>query len=134
MNASARPGLLDGLIADLRGAIGERVELLSLELGAAVDAALRILVLLVAAAIVAVTSWLALWAVAVGLLVEAGWPWAWALLGVAAVNAVAAAAALRHSRRLLPRLGLPATRRRLTWAPAPPPQTTSAEPLPQNIP
>jgi hypothetical protein len=109
-------GALDGLLDDLRGALGERVELLSLELGAAVDAAVRIVVLLVASAIVAVTAWLALWAVAVGLLVEAGWAWAWALLAVAVVNVVATLLALRHARRLLPRLGMPATRRQLSMA------------------
>ena len=121
--AAAPPGAaagLHGLLDDLRGAIGARVELLSLELSGAVDAAVRILVLLVTAAIVAVTAWLALWSVSVGLLVEAGVPWAWALLGVVAINGVAALIALIHARMLLPRLGMPATRRRLTFTPAPP--------------
>ena len=108
-------GGLHGLLDDLRGAVGERVELLSLELSAAVDAAVQILVLLVATAIVAVTAWLAMWAVLVGLLVEAGLGWVWALLAVAALNVVATMVALAYARRLLPRLGMPATRRRLTW-------------------
>jgi hypothetical protein len=117
---------LHGLLDDLRGAVCERIELLSLELSAAVDAAVQILVLLIAAAIVAVTAWLALWAAVVGLLIHVGLAWPWALLLVLLVNLVATFIGLLRARLLLPRLGLPATRRHLTLTPAAPGAATSA--------
>jgi len=118
---------LHGLLDDLRGSIGERIELFSLELRAAVDATIHILVLLITAAIVAATAWIALWAVIVGLLMGAGMAWPWALLLVLAINLIAALTALFCARRLLPRLGMPATRRQLSLLPA---MSTAAAPPP----
>jgi hypothetical protein len=124
-------GALHGLLDDVRGALCERVELLSLELSAAVDAAVQILVLLIAAAVVAVTAWLALWAAVVGLLISAGLAWPWALLLVLLINLIVTCIGLFRARLLLPRLGLPATRRRLTLtppAPAPAPAASASAP------
>jgi hypothetical protein len=123
---ASRPGLVDelqGLLTGLRLAWGERVELLSLELASAVRAAAQIVVLLVAAAIVAVTAWLGLWGVATGVLISIGMPWALALLIVVVINLAAAAFALTRARRLLARLSLPATRRHLSLRPVPAPAT-----------
>jgi hypothetical protein len=129
--APAAPGLFDelhGLLGSLRAAWGERVELLSLELASAVRAAAQIVVLVVAAAIVAVTAWLGLWGVVAGALIGLGMPWALALLIVVAVNAVAALLALARARRLLARLSLPATRRHLGLRPVPSPSPAAAAP------
>jgi uncharacterized membrane protein YqjE len=118
----AQPGLgdeLHRLVADLRGAIGERVELLSLELSAASRAAAQLALLVATAAIVAVTAWIGLWAVVAGLLIRAGMHWALALLVVIGLNLLVALFALVRARALLPRLSLPATRRHLSFAEAP---------------
>jgi hypothetical protein len=131
------PGLLDelqGLFGELRTAWAERVDLFSLELASAVRAAAQILILVVAAAIVAVTAWLGLWGVAAGVLIHLGLPWALALLIVVAINLVAAWLALARARALLSRLSLPATRRHLSLRPAarppaPPDTNTPAAPL-----
>ena len=115
----APPGLgdeLHRLVADLRGAIGDRVELLSLELSAASRAAAQLAVLVATAAIVAVTAWMGLWAVVAGLLIRAGMHWALALLVVIGLNLLVAVIALLRARALLPRLSLPATRRHLSFA------------------
>jgi amino acid transporter len=137
--AGSSPGWLDelqGVFGALRMAWAERVELLSLELASAVRAAAQILILVVAAAIVAVTAWLGLWGVAAGVLINLGLPWALALLIVVAINLVAAWLALARARALLSRLSLPATRRHLSLrptapapAPAPAPANAAAAPL-----
>jgi Putative Actinobacterial Holin-X, holin superfamily III len=115
---------LQGLWNDARGALSDRVELFSVELGSAVRAGGQILMLVVAAAVVGVTAWLAAWGVVTGVLIALGAPWWGALLIVLFVNLGAALFALSRARKLLPRLSLPATRRHLTLAPAPPPATT----------
>jgi uncharacterized membrane protein YqjE len=127
---AARPGLADEatrLVAELRGALGARVELLSLELAAALRAAAQIAMLAVAAAIVAVTAWLGLWAVVAGLLVAAGASWMLALAIVIVINAVAAFFAVQRARALVPCVTLAATRRHLTRAPAAPMQQAQAQ-------
>lgn len=114
--------LLDSLMGmwnDARGALSDRVELFSVELGGAVRAGGQILMLVVAAAVVGVTAWLAAWGVVVGVLVALGTPWWLALLIVLIVNLGAAVFALARARKLLPKLSLPATRRHLTLAPTP---------------
>lgn len=114
--AAAQPELLAMLQSvwrDLPGLVGDRIDLLSLELQRAGRALAQIVALLVAAAILGVTAWLALWAgIGVGL-VELGLHWLLALLLVLLLNGAVAALALARLRRLLPLLRLPATRRHL---------------------
>ncbi len=105
---------LQSIGRELPGLVSDRVDLLSLELQRAGRALAQIVALLVAAAILGVTAWLALWAgVAVGL-VQLGLHWSLSLLLVLALNAAVAGLALTRLRLLLPLLGLPATRRHLT--------------------
>lgn len=121
--AAAPPSLLDqlgGMFRELPGLIIDRVELLSLELHRAGKALLQIVALLVGAAILGVTAWLVLWAGIVAGLVAAGMPLVWALAIALISNVGASAWALLRMRRLLPLLGLPATRRHLTLAPPSP--------------
>lgn len=117
-----------GLLRELPGLIGDRVELASLEMRRAGEALVRITVLVVAAAILGVTAWLALWAVLVALLVQFGLhPIVALLLAVVANLAVAVWAVLR-ARTMLRLLGLPATRRHLSFSPS---ATPPAEPPPE---
>ena len=121
---------LQGLWNDVRGALSDRVELLSLELGSALRAGAQILMLVVAVAVVGVTAWLAAWGVVVGLLIALGVPWAVALLIVLVVNVAAALWALARARALMPKLSLPATRRHLTLAPSTLPPQPAPGPRP----
>jgi hypothetical protein len=127
---------------DLPGLLSDRVELLTLELQRAGRALAQIVALLVAAAILGVTAWLALWAgIAVGL-VELGLHWALALGLVLLLNGAVAALALARLRLLLPLLRLPATRRHLTLSPVaaagadarPAASATSTTPAPSTPP
>lgn len=121
-----------GLLRELPGLIGDRVELASLELRRAGEALVRIAVLVVAAAILGVTAWLALWFLLVSLLVESG-VHPLAGLGLAiALNIGAAAWALLSARRWLRLLGLPATRRHLTFPT--PPQAPPRTPVDEHHP
>lgn len=104
---------LRALWRELPGLLSDRVDLLSLELQRALQALVEIAALLVAVAILGVTAWLVLWGAIIGLLVAVGLPLAAALLLAIAVNAVVIVLAVARVRRLLPRLGLPATRRHL---------------------
>lgn len=130
-------GALHSIWQELPGLVGDRLELLGLEVRRAGRALAQIVALLVAAAVLAVTAWLVAWAgVAVGL-VQIGMHWAAALLLVLVANLAAAGLALGRLRRLLPLLRLPATRRHLTPAarvpPAPPvatPPAAAPAPLP----
>lgn len=119
---------VQSLLRELPGLVSDRVELLSLEVTRAGRALAKIVAFLVAAAILAVTAWLALWAGVAGALIAAGLHWAWAALLILVVNLAAAAFALSRLRSLLPMLGLPATRRHLTLSPstAPPKPRASA--------
>lgn len=105
--------LARAILRELPALVGERVELLSLELQRAGAALARLLALAAAAAIFALTAWLALWGVLVGLLLSLGAHWALASAVVLLINAVAAAWALWRARSLASLLGLPATRRHL---------------------
>jgi hypothetical protein len=122
---------LQGLWNDARGALSDRVELFSVELGSAVRAGGQILMLVVAAAVVGVTAWLAAWGVVVGVLIALGAPWWVALLIVLVVNLGAALFALSRAKKMLPKLSLPATRRHLTLAPSttPPPPGPGTRPV-----
>lgn len=104
---------LAALARELPGLLGERLELLTLELQRARLALVQMLALIVAAALLGVTAWLALWGVIAGLLIELGWHWAAALAAIMLLNVAAAWIALARVRALAPQLGLPATRRHL---------------------
>lgn len=109
---------LQALLKDLPGLVGDRVELLSLELQRAGRALAQIVALVVAAAILGVTAWLVLWAGLVGVMVAAGLSLALALVVAFVLNLLAVWLALRRLKRLLPLLKLPATRRHLTLSPS----------------
>ena len=115
-NAAPSAGLwatAQALLRELPALLSDRVELLTLELKRAGRALAEIVVLLVVAIILGVTAWLAMWGVVVGGLMAAGLHWAAALLAVLLLNAVVAVWAVARLRKLLPQLGLPATRRHL---------------------
>lgn len=117
-------GALRDIAHDLPGLVGDRVELLALELQRAGHALLHIVLLLVAAAVLGVTAWLAAWAVAVLGLMAMGLPPVLALALAVAANGVAAAWALRAALARVRLVGLPATRRQLSFnrlAPTGPP-------------
>jgi uncharacterized membrane protein YqjE len=123
---------LRAVLMDLPGLVSDRVRLLALELQRAGLALAQIVALVVAAAILASTAWLSLWAgIAVGLR-QAGLSWGWALGIVIVINLGTAAWALRRARKLARWLALPATLRHLTAAaPAPstaPPPAAANEP------
>ena len=67
---------LQGLVQELPGLISDRIELLSLELQRAGQVLAQIVALIVAAAILAVTAWLALWGGVIVALIDAGLHWA----------------------------------------------------------
>lgn len=109
-----------GVFAELPGLLGDRVQLLSLELRRAGLALARIVLLLVATTILGVTAWVALWGAMVGGLSALGLHWALALLAMLLINLAAAALAVARMRRLAGRLRLPATLRHLTLRTEPP--------------
>lgn len=102
------------VLHDLPGLIGDRVELFSLELHRAGLALVKVLAMTVAAAILGVTAWLAVWSILVGLLMAAGWHWAAANGLVVLINIAAAVYAVVRARRLMMHLSLPATRQHLS--------------------
>jgi uncharacterized membrane protein YqjE len=116
--SAARPesmiDLARDVLHDLPGLIGDRVELFSLELHRAGLALVKVLALTVVAAILAVTAWLAVWSILVGLLMAAGWHWAAANGLVVLINIGAAAYAVMRVRKLMSHLSLPATRQHLS--------------------
>lgn len=105
--------LARGVLHDLPGLIGDRVELFSLELHRAGVALIKVLAMTVVAAILGVTAWLAMWSILVGLLMAAGWHWALANGLVLLINIGAAAWAVFRVRGLMKLLSLPATRQHL---------------------
>jgi uncharacterized membrane protein YqjE len=105
--------LVRSVLHDVPGLIGDRVELFSLELHRAGIALVKVLAMAVAAAILGVTAWLAVWSILVGLLMAAGWHWALANGLVALVNLAAAFWAVSRVRGLMKLLSLPATRQHL---------------------
>ena len=107
--------LVQWLLRELPALVGDRVELFSLEMHRAGAALVRIAALAVAAAIFALTAWIAMWGVIVGLLLALGWHWAAAHAVALAINLVAAVWAVWHARSLVGVLGLPATRRHLMF-------------------
>ena len=105
--------LARGVLQDLPGLIGDRVELFSLELHRAGIALVKVVALTVVATILGVTAWLAVWSIGVGLLIAAGWHVAAANGLVALINLLAALWAVRRVRALMKALSLPATRQHL---------------------
>ena len=129
--AERREGLFDtlqSLVQDLPGLVSDRVDLLSLELRRAGRALAQIVVLVVAGAILGITAWLVLWGAIVVGLVALGMPLASTLFLVVAINVGAAVWALRRARKLVPSLGLPATRRHLRVSPSPLPPAGAPDP------
>lgn len=112
---------LQALVKDLPALVSDRVDLLSLELKRAGRALAQIVVLVIAGAILGITAWLVLWGAIVVGLVALGLPLALTLFLVLAINIGTAAWALMRVRKLVPMLGLPATRRHLMVSPSPTP-------------
>lgn len=127
-------------IAELPGLIGDRIELLALELKRAGLTLAQMAALAAVAVLLGLTAWLALWALVIGALYSTGLHWSLVLLIVLAVNAAGALWALLHMRQISPRLGLPATRRHLSFksaspyagAPAPSPAAAAAPHGPEH--
>src|SRR6476661_3039269 len=108
--------VLETLLAlwrDLPGLLSDRVLLLSLELKRAGKALAVMIGLIVAAAVLAGTFWVALWVGITAALLQAGLAWGWVLLIVLAINLAGIAYALLRAKSLAHLLTLPATVRRL---------------------
>jgi uncharacterized membrane protein YqjE len=120
--------LARGVLHDLPGLIGDRVELFSLELRRAGIALVKVLAMTVVAAILGVTAWLAMWSILVGLLMAAGWHWALANGLVLLINIGAAVWAVYRVRALMKLLSLPATRQHLMVGTAATPRSPETEP------
>ena len=120
--------LAQSILRELPALLGDRVELLSLELQRAGNALVKLTVLAAVAAIFALTAWLALWGTLVGLLIALDWPAVGAYAAVLLVNAAAAVWALWRARRLFKLLGLPATRRHLQLGAHEPPVGAMSRP------
>jgi uncharacterized membrane protein YqjE len=128
-----RPSLLaaaSAWVGDLPGLIGDRVELLALELRRAGLTLTQMVALGAIATLLGLTAWFALWGLIIGGLLALGMPWFGALLVVLVVNIAGAAWALLHARQIAPLLGLPATRRHLSFKSAPAPAATPSSTSP----
>lgn len=112
--------MLRGLVADLPGLVSDRVHLLSLELRRAGLALGQMVALGIAAAVLGVTGWLALWVGLVAAALHFGMPWGWAWAIVLALNLGGAFLIVKRVLALVHFLKLPATVRRLTVPPPPP--------------
>lgn len=119
---------LQSIIKELPALVSDRVDLLSLELQRAGKALTQIVVLIVAGTILGITAWLVLWSAIVVGLVSLGMPLATTLFLVLAINIGAAVWALMRVRKLVPLLGLPATRRHLMVTPSPLPPAGAPDP------
>ena len=106
---------LQALVATLPGLVTDRLELLALELNRAGGAIVSIVALMLLAAILGVTAWLALCGSIALALVGQGLSWPLAMLAVLLANLVLAWVALVRMRRLMATVGLPATRRHLVF-------------------
>lgn len=113
--------LLGGLLSELPGLVSDRVELLSLELQRAGLALLHMAILGLALTVLGMAGWLIVWALLMVGMVAAGLTWAVALGVALVVHVLLGWWAVNRIRRLIPTLGLPATRRQLMFrAPIPP--------------
>jgi|GEM_PF-1525833 uncharacterized membrane protein YqjE len=110
--------LIGGLLSDLPGLVGDRVELLSLELHRAGLALLHMAILGMALTVLGMAGWVIVWALLLLGLVAAGLSWATGLGVALLAHALLGWWAVNRIRRLIPTLGLPATRRQLTFGSA----------------
>lgn len=122
---------LRGIWRDVPGLFSDRVELLSLELHRAGLAFLQIVMLGFALAALGLTAWLLVWILVIAGLVNAGMSLAVALLGALALHMLLGFCLARKLKKLLPMLGLPATRRHLRFADA---QAPNPDPSPPTSP
>lgn len=106
------------LLAALPGLVSDRLELLALELHRAGRGIVQIVVLMLTAAILGASAWLALCVGGAFALVALGLPWPVAMLAVLLLNLLLGWAALARVRFLLSHLGLPVTRRHLVFGAA----------------
>ena len=123
------------LLHELPGLVRDRLELMGLEVKRAAGVLVTMVLMVVAAAIMAMTAWALLWALLVSLMVLAGvLPWG-ALSIALAVNVAVAAVLLWQARLRWAQLDLPATRRHLSFTPSPRaggPDPQSRPPAPNN--
>ena len=124
---------LRGIWRELPGLVSDRVELLSLELQRAGMALVQIALLGIALAVLGITAWLLLWGLVIATLALAGLHWTAAFLLALAVHLLLLAWVVQRVRTLFPVLGLPATRRHLTF-PSPPVPMASPPPAPEDAP
>lgn len=124
-------GQFQALWRALPGLVGDRIELLSLELQRAARALAQVVALLVMLTVLGVTTWLLVWAALVGLLIHLGLPSPVALLVAVIANLGVMLWAAWRIRRLLPSIALPATRRHLM--PSPSPRHTVPTVFPQPV-
>lgn len=103
------------LVAVVPGVVGDRLELLALELQRASRGMMQIAALVLATAMLGATAWLALCTGIALMVVGLGLSWPWALLAVLVINLALAWAALSRVRHLIASVGLPATRRHLAF-------------------
>lgn len=116
--------LLMSLLKDLPGLISDRVHLLALELRRARQSFVQMALMVVVAAILAATAWVAFWAFLAVIVVAIGVPW-YAVFGIIVlINCLGGWMAIRHAQTLVEDLTLPATVRHLTIAPSPPPASS----------
>ncbi len=109
--------LAHALWDDLRGALTERVELLTLEVRLAGLTLIQLVIYAVIVAVLVVTAWLGLMSGAVVAFMSWGLHWSMALgLGIA-INLVVAAWLVRTMMRMIERVGLPASLRRVNQRP-----------------
>jgi uncharacterized membrane protein YqjE len=112
--------LIGGLFSELPGLVSDRVELLSLELQRAGLGLLHMALLGVGLTVLGISGWLIVWGLVLLGLVAAGLPWVWSLGLALLVHVGLVWWTVSRIRRLLPTLGLPATRRQLMFrAPMP---------------
>ena len=105
---------LQALLRDLAYLLSARVTLLSLELTRAMRTLALVAGLVLAAAVLAATAWIALWIGISHALISAGVPQGVTVLLVLVLNASTAIALLLWARSLTHLLALPATMRQLT--------------------
>lgn len=110
--------LLTSLLRDIPGLISDRVHLVALELRRARQAAVQMVALVVVAAILAATAWIALWGFVIAVALTSGLPSYAALILVLLLNLVGGWLAIKRAKALAGYLALPATVRRLTTKPA----------------
>ncbi|MEO5735703.1 MAG: phage holin family protein [Rubrivivax sp.] len=122
------PQLLLSLLQELPKLVGDRVELLSLDLRRASSALGQITGLVVVLAILGVTAWLLIWGGVLVALVMVGLPPEAALLLGIAINLLGMWFAVSRIRALVPKLLLGTIRKHLTLTPMPPMPDDAAHP------